>query len=322
MARKSRKAWTPLNTDVALDPSFVALGASWRRSLLAENMSPLTLRIYLEAHQRLGLFLAHNGLPQDVRQLRREHIESWLIQMFADGYAASSVSVFYRGVQRWFSWLEEEEEIAAAPTRKMRPPIVPEEYQPVLADDQVTALLDACRGKSFADVRDLAMLMVLFDTGMRRSELAGITCEHLNLDEQFVVVPAKGRRDRVIAFGRQTARVLDKYLRVRARHPHAQNPFVFVGQRGRFTGDGVHQMLQKRAVAAGLGDVGIHPHLFRHTYAHLFLEAGGQESDLMAQAGWRSPAMVRRYGAALREKRARDAAKRLSPADRMAQREK
>lgn len=317
-ARRARKVWTPLDATIELDAAYAAFGASWRRSLQAENMAPQTLAIYLEAHKRLGLYLAHAGMSQDVRAIRRAHIEGWLVQMFADGYAPASVSVFYRGIHRWFTWLEEEEEIAASPTRKMRPPIVPETYKPVLTEQQIDALLATCSGREFADYRDLAMLSLLFDTGMRRSELAGMTLERLNLDEQFLVVPAKGRRDRVIAFGKQTVRVIDKYLRKRALHPHAGQPWVFVGQRGRFTGDGVRQMLEKRAVQAGLGDLHIHPHLFRHTYAHLFLEAGGQESDLMAQAGWNSPAMARHYGKALREQRAREAAKRLSPADRRA----
>lgn len=318
MTRKSRKVWTPLNTEVALDPSFVALGASWRRSLLAENMAHGTLTIYLEAHKRLGIFLAQEGLTQDVRAIKREHIERWVIALMEDGYAASSASVFYRGIHRWFTWLEEEEEITASPTKRMKPPKTPEVFKPVLTDQQITAILDACRGTQFADYRDLALISMLFDTGMRRSEAASIRMDRLNLDEQYVVVEAKGRRDRVIAFGRQTTRALDKYLRRRAGQTHAAEPWLFIGQRGRITPSGVHQIVVGRAELAGLGDAGIHPHLFRHTYAHLFLEAGGQESDLMAQAGWRSPTMVRHYGAALREKRARESAKRLSPADRMA----
>lgn len=319
--RPKRKAWTaqsPAETmDVGdLDPLFDALGASWRRSLQAENMAPQTLRIYLEAHHRLGAFLARAELPQRPAQITREHIERWVIDMYEQGYAAASVSVFYRGIHRWFAWLCEEEEIAVSPTRKMKPPKVPETYKPVLSEEQVKAILEACQGREFADYRDLALISLLFDTGLRRSEAASIRLDGLNLDEQFVVVAAKGRRDRVIAFGRQTLRTLDRYLRHRAKQTFQADPHLFIGTQGALTPSGVYQIVCARAAAAGL--TGIHPHLFRHTYAHLFLEAGGQESDLMAQAGWRSPQMVRHYGAALREKRARESAKRLSPADRMA----
>lgn len=317
-----RKVWTPQVAEgeetPQLHPAYVALGASWRRALLAENMAQGTLTIYLEAHRRLGFFLAREGLAALApEEIARDHIERWVIALLADGYAAASASVFYRAIKRWFTWLEEEQEIPQSPMRRMKPPKVPETIKPVLSDAQVLAILDACRGSAFVDLRDLALISLLFDTGMRRSEAASIQIERLSLDEQFVTVAsAKGRRDRIIAFGRQTTRVLDRYLRRRARHPFAAEPWLFLGRAGRTTPSGVYQIVVERAIAAGIEER-VYPHLFRHTYAHLFLEAGGQESDLMAQAGWRSPQMVRHYGAALREKRARDSARRLSPADRM-----
>lgn len=317
----SARPWAPLAdlreaASLRLDPTYEALGVSWRRSLIAENATELTRTTYMQAQQRFGYFLAERGLPQRPREITRAHIEAWIVAQFEAGYKPNSVNGRFRALSTFFRWLESEDEIAISPMRRMKAPAVPETYQPVLTDEQVSAILATCNGKSFADRRDLAVLMLLFDTGMRRSELASTTLDLLNLDEQFVVVKAKGRRDRVIAFGRQTVRVLDRYLRMRASHPYAASAHLFLGQRGRMTGDGIYQTLTGRAALAGIR--GIHPHLFRHTYAHLFLEAGGQESDLMAQAGWRSPQMVRKYGAILREKRALETAKRLSPADRMA----
>jgi site-specific recombinase XerD len=102
-------------------------------------------------------------------------------------------------------------------------------------------------------------------------------------------------RSAATASTRTTTVALDRYLRVRARHWDAALPWLWLGLKGQLTAWGLVQMLRRRSHQAGLPD--LHPHQFRHTFAHQCLAQGGGETDLMRLAGWKSRAMLQRYGA-------------------------
>jgi site-specific recombinase XerD len=148
------------------------------------------------------------------------------------------------------------------------------------------------------------------------SELTGITLDDLDLDAETVVVTGKGSRVRAAYFGAKTGQALDRYLRERSKHRHAALGALFLGERGAFSTDGVRDRLQVRARMAGI-DERMNPHRFRHTNAHDFLLAGGQERDLKRLMGWRSDAMLDRYGASGADIRARESVKRLRRGDRV-----
>jgi site-specific recombinase XerD len=275
--------------------------ASFGRHLRAGNRSPMTVKSYSAAIRQLDAFLADRGMPRAVAAIRREHVEAFIEDQLARLRPASAANR-YRSVQQYFRWLADEGEIKDSPMAKMHPPTIPEEPPAVLTDEQIAALWKRTAGTSFDDRRDRAVIRLLLDTGMRRAEIAGLRIEDVDRDNDVAIVLGKGRRPRSVPYDRDTARDLDRYLRARKAHPRANEPWLWLGKKGRLTENGISQLLRRRGTEAGLE--GLHPHVFRHTFAHQQLADGMQETSLMRLAGWKSRQMVARYGASAGHERA------------------
>ena len=182
-------------------------------------------------------------------------------------------------------------------------PTVPEKIVPVVDDPELGRLLSACSGGSFCDRRDTALIRLFMDTGVRLAEGALVAREDVDLKRQVLVVHGKGGHERRVPFGEKTALALVRYLRVRARHAGAEQRALFLSARGvPMSLNVVKWMFTRRGRVAGVSHM--HAHRLRHTLAHEWQLHDGNETDLMAIMGWRSPEMLRRYGRSAAEVRA------------------
>jgi len=288
---------------------------SFARELRAANKADRTVELYGQSVRFFSEWLAAQGRPATSESLTRHAITGWLADLGTVN-SAGTVRTRYRGLRRFTRWCVSEGVLDADPMADLELPAIPDKPVPVLTDEEIAALLKATAGTDFVDRRDHAILRLLMDCGLRISEVAGLAVADVDLrDHDVVHVIGKGRRPRAVPFGSKTGRALDKYLRARRAHPHADADALWLGQRGPMSVWGVEERLKVRAAQAGVED--LHAHRFRHTFAHQWLANGGQEQDLKRLAGWTSDAMLAHYGRSAADERARDAHRRMKLGDRL-----
>jgi integrase/recombinase XerD len=290
--------------------SFAGDVASFRLHLAAENKAPGTVRTSCAAAL---WFAAAHLLPETDKtrwkQVTAQDVQRWtvrLLALYSDAYARTQ----FRGLQQFFRWLAAEGGIPD-PMARLGPP--KETLKPVacFTSVELSRLGKACRGNSFDERRDAAVIAVFLATGIRLAEMAGIRCcpgdsygSDVDLGAREVKVRGKGSRPRTVKLSHEARRCLDRYLRARDRHQLAWRPELWLGEgtRGPLDRSGIYQLVVRRGDECG---VLLFPHRFWHHFCQAWLDRGGAEGDLMALAGWSTPQMIEVYGGTARGARAR-----------------
>ncbi|MBI3745442.1 MAG: tyrosine-type recombinase/integrase [Chloroflexi bacterium] len=233
--------------------------------------------ILIRLVRSLGADRAGDGL--DPAELR-----AWLVELRTT-LAPVSVAGYVRTLRVLGNWLAAEGLADAAALRGLRRPRVPHKVIEPVADDVLRRLLAVC------SPRDRAIVLLMIDTGLRVSEVAGIRLGDLRPDGTLKV-RGKGSRERMVPVGSTARQAIVRYLGQRG--PGKPDDALFLGRRGEISARGVQQMV--RRLKGQVGVTGrLSPHSLRHTFARSYLVNGGDVFSLQRILGHTTLDMVKRY---------------------------
>jgi integrase/recombinase XerD len=251
-----------------------ALNQFYQHLQVERGLAPLTVAAYARDLQDFWEFLAGRHRSRWGAVVLTD-LQDYFAKLEARGLAARSRARKLSALRQFFRFLQREEQVGANPVELLDSPRLPRRLPQVLGEQDVAALLAAPDPATATGLRDQALLEVLYATGLRVSELVGLTLKQLDLRRGVVRPLGKGGKDRVVPM---VALAVDKVqLYLDQGRPHLlhgrTSPYVFVNHRGgKLSRQGFWKLLKQYALKAGVKTLS--PHTLRHSFASHLLSRG------------------------------------------------
>ncbi len=245
------------------------LAAFLRYLEVEKRASDHTVRSYRSDLEQFLAFLRAAGAPGEapaVDAVDARLVRGWLARLHASGRDPATIARKLAALRSWFRFLVRRGRLERNPAREVRGPRLPGKLPTFLPHDESHGLLE----DAGASARDRAILEVLYATGLRVSELAGLDLAGVDRAARTVTVRGKGGKERIVPYGAAAARALAAWLARRGERPGP----LFVNVRGgRLSARGIRAVVRRRARAAGITRR-VTPHTLRHTFATHLLDGG------------------------------------------------
>jgi integrase/recombinase XerD len=252
--------------------------------LVERGLAPNTTVAYGRDLEAFGRWLAEQGLA--VGACERAHLRRYLSTLRGRGLSARSTARALAALRGLYRHLVETGKTNADPTLELESPKLLRSLPHFLSSDEVERLLAAPDTATVLGLRDRAMLETLYATGIRVSELVGLTFSQLRLDPGYLRVLGKGSKERLVPIGAEARAWVGRYLeaaRPLLERRHDDHVFLTVRgagmQRQRFW-----QLIKQYGAQAGIV-THLSPHVVRHSFATHLLEHGADLRAVQAMLG-------------------------------------
>jgi integrase/recombinase XerC len=268
---------------------------------MEKNASPHTCRNYQRDLEEFEGFLRSSGagLSRDgevaIERVDRLAIRKYLSFLHRRN-KKSSIARKLSTLRSFFRYLVREQVIAINPAKPVSTPRVEKRLPTTLSVDEAFRLVESpsrAEAAREAELRDRAVLEMLYSSGIRVSELVGLNVDRVDRDLGILKVMGKGRKERIVPVGREAIEALGAYLDIRRIGEDASPLFVNL-RGGRLTARSVARLVKRYARDSGIFRR-ISPHSLRHTFATHLLDAGADLREIQEMLGHASLSTTQRY---------------------------
>jgi integrase/recombinase XerC len=265
-----------------------------------KRVSEQTLRAYRSDLSQFRRFLAEDyfeGEPPGAEGIDALAVRGFVARLSRSGLEKSSIARKLSSVRSFLAFAVRDGKIESNPAEAISAPRIKKALPRTLTVDEVFNLLDHIHGPDAISLRDRALLELLYATGLRVSELVSLSHGDLDLSGSTVRVVGKGRKERIVPFGRQAAEAVKAWLQAskKLRSRGVAGDAVFLNARGgRLTDRSVRRILNKRLDEAAIF-ARISPHVLRHSFATHLLGGGADLRGIQELLGHSSLSTTQRY---------------------------
>ena len=237
------------------------------------RLSPLTAASYRHDLDTFRQYCEQQNVA-DWNAIDIHHVRAFVSARHRQGLSPHSLQRLLAAVRTFYNYLLREGAARNNPANGVHAPKAPRHLPVTLDADQMAQLLEI-RGDAPAAVRDRAIMELLYSSGLRLAELISLELHDVDLHDATVRITGKGSKTRIVPVGRQALAALADWLKLRVQLAQPEDTALFVGPRGgKLSPRSVQARLKHWGIAQGVQQ-GIHPHLFRHSFASHLLESSG-----------------------------------------------
>ncbi len=260
--------------------------SAYKRYLRLElNLSENSVNAYLTDVEKLFDYLSVEQI--EIEGLEYEHLQAFVAMLFDTGIAPRSIARVISGIKNFFRFLMVEEYIFTDPSELLETPKLGLHLPTILSLDEIDRLLEAIDVTTPEGIRNKAIIEVLYSCGLRVSELCNLKFQNLHLEEGFIQVWGKGRKERLVPISQAAIDALENYLssEMRVDAKAGQEEFIFLSKRGKaISRIMVFVVVKNLAEEVGI-EKEISPHTFRHSFATHLLEGGANLQAIRLMLG-------------------------------------
>lgn len=292
--------------------SWEAILDEYKQALKTAGKSQKTIDGYLENTKRYFTFLEINNQMKPIQELGKKELREYIVHLQnrarwpnnphikegnRGGLSPFAVRAYVRDIKTLWSWMYKEGYIEENPLAGLRLPNVPDSLPKTITPVQFATLLSNIDASTPEGVKYYCILLLLYDNGMRISELVSLKIKDIDFRDKTIKVMGKGQKERLVPMAVFTRRHIIRYLdRVRLNICPKDSPYLFANSDGEpISKNSVQQFMKRLPVRSGLKGVKFSPHILRHSFATQYLANGGNVFYLKAILGHRSLTTTLRY---------------------------